>query len=378
MGPLADIRIVELAALGPAPFCAMMLSDMGADVLRIERKSQTSSETSKSETSLGFSPGSSDFMARGRRTLALDLKDAGDLEQLRQLLRYADVVMEGFRPGVVERLGIGPDVCLADNPRLIYARMTGWGQDGPMAHLPGHDINYLAMSGTLDMIGTSEEPVIPLNLLGDFGGGGMYLAFGIVCALHERMRSGRGQVVDAAIVDGVASLSTFIHGLEASGQWGAGRGTNVLDGGAPFYAIYRTSDGRYIAVGAIEPKFFANLIGKLGTTEIGLADQWKRQRWPDMRRNFQAIFSTRTRDEWQAIFEGSEACVSTVLTLQEAQNDPHNRARQVFVATGAQFQAAPAPRFSRSRPEIAKTRDETIAAAIEKWARSANAEGRGT
>jgi alpha-methylacyl-CoA racemase len=374
MGPLADIRIVELAALGPAPFCAMMLSDMGADVLRIERKS----ETSKTETSQGFSPGSFDFMARGRRTLALDLKDAGDLEKLRQLLRYADVVMEGFRPGVMERLGISPDVCLADNPRLIYARMTGWGQDGPMAHLPGHDINYLAMSGTLDMIGTSEAPVIPLNLLGDFGGGGMYLAFGIVCALHERMRSGRGQVVDAAIVDGVASLSTFIHGLQASGQCGGGRGDNLLDGGAPFYAIYQTSDGRHIAVGAIEHKFFANLIGKLGATEIGPADQWKRQRWPDMRHNFQAIFSTRTRDEWQAIFEGSEACVSPVLTLQEAQNDPHNRARQVFVAAGAQLQAGPAPRFSRSRPEIAKTRDETIAAAIEKWARLANAEGRGT
>ncbi|MDH7793948.1 MULTISPECIES: CaiB/BaiF CoA-transferase family protein [unclassified Beijerinckia] len=374
MGPLADIRVVELAALGPAPFCAMMLSDMGADVLRIARKS----ETSKSETSLGFSPGSSDFMARGRRTLALDLKDAVDLEQLRQLLRSADVVMEGFRPGVMERLGIGPDVCLAENPRLIYARMTGWGQEGPMAHLPGHDINYLAMSGTLDMMGTPKEPVFPLNLLGDFGGGGMYLAFGIVCALHERMRSGRGQVVDAAIVDGVASLSTFIHGLEASGQWGAGRGGNLLDGGAPFYAIYRTSDDRHLAVGAIEPKFFANLIGKLSIIDIAPADQWKREQWPDMHRCFQKIFSTRSRDEWQAIFDGSEACVSPVLTLQEAQSDPHNRARQVFVATGGQLQAAPAPRFSRSQPEIAEASDETIEAAIKKWARSANVEGRGT
>jgi len=359
MGPLANIRVIELVGLGPAPFCAMMLSDMGADVVCIERKS---------DTPLDFLSDADGFMARGRHKIALDLKDAKDQAHLRELLHHADVLMEGFRPGVMERLGLGPDVCLAANPRLIYARMTGWGQEGPMARQPGHDINYLALSGTLDMIGDARSPVIPLNLLGDFGGGGMYLAFGIVCALLERTRSGQGQVVDAAIVDGVASLSIFIHGVMAAGQWQAPRGGNVLDGGAPFYTLYETSDHRHIAVGAIEGKFFANLLTKLNVSEISPSDQWKRAGWPDMRRRFRSIFATRTRYEWQTVFEGSEACVSPVLTLEEAQNDPHNVARKLFANVGSHLEAAPAPRFSRTAPKIQETLEDTLDAVLARWA----------
>lgn len=359
MGPLANLRVIELGGLGPAPFSAMMLADMGADVVCVERKS---------DTPLDFLSDTDGFMARGRRRIVLDLKDTKDQAHLRALLHHADVLMEGFRPGVMERLGFGPDVCLATNPRLIYARMTGWGQDGPMARQPGHDINYLALSGTLDMIGDAQRPVIPLNLLGDFGGGGMYLAFGIVCALLERTRSGKGQVIDAAIVDGVASLSIFIHGLMAAGQWQAPRGGNILDGGAPFYALYETADHRHMAVGAIESKFFANLLAKLNLSEISLSDQWERAGWPDMRRRFQSIFATRARDEWQKVFEGSEACVSPVLTLEEAQNDPHNIARKLFATVGSHLEVAPAPRFSRTVPKIKEASDDTIEAVLARWA----------
>lgn len=353
MGPLNGIRIVEIASLGPGPFCAMMLADMGAEVLRIERKDSGGSALKRNPRF--------NVLNRGRVTLALDIKDVDDRTILGKLIARADGLLEGFRPGVMERLGYGPDDCQAMNPRLVYGRMTGWGQEGPMAETAGHDINYLALSGTLSMIGTRQEPVIPLNLLGDFGGGGLYLAFGIVCALLEAKTSRQGQVVDAAMIDGVASLSTFIHGLRAAGQWRDERQANFVDGGAPFYAIYETADQRHMAVGAIEKKFFAEFLTGLGTKQFSADDQWNRELWPDMKAHFTETFAQQSRDAWCFVFDGKDACVTPVLTADEAMEHAHLKQRSTFMEKNDVMQPAPAPRLSRTPGAIRPMRKADLA-----------------
>jgi alpha-methylacyl-CoA racemase len=337
MGPLRGMRVIELASLAPAPFGCMVLADLGADVIRVDRVSQA-----------GQGP-PVDPLQRSRRSIGLNLKDPGGLDVLLRLADGADVLVEGFRPGVSERLGFGPDVCLQRNPALVYARMTGWGQDGPLAPTAGHDIDYIAISGALDPIGRAgERPVPPLNLIGDFGGGGMLLAVGILAALFERVSSGRGQVVDAAMVDGSALLTTFIHGLRATGSWHNGRGGNLLDGGAPFYDTYQTADGRYVAVGALEPQFYAELLTRLGLDGEDLPAQLDRAGWPVLRARFTEVFGKRTRDEWAEVFAGSDACAVPVLEMGEAPAHPHNAARQVFGEVGGVRQPMPAPRFGRT------------------------------
>jgi alpha-methylacyl-CoA racemase len=339
MGPLDGVRVIEIASLAPAPFGCMILSDLGADVLRVDRAD-------------ACGPGAvapADPLSRGRRSIGINLKDAAGISLLLDLTESADVLVEGFRPGVAERLGFGPQECTARNPRLVYARMTGWGQDGPLAAFAGHDIDYIAVAGALDPIGRAgERPVPPLNLLGDFGGGGMLLALGVLAALVERDKSGLGQVVDAAMVDGSALLTAFIHGLRAAGRWQDSRGTNLLDGGAPFYDTYATADGRYIAVGALEPKFYAELLAGLGLSDAGLPPQYDTSGWPVLRERFTAAFLQHSRDEWDAVFTGSDACVSPVLGPGEAAFHPHNAARGVFVDVGGLVQPAPAPRFGRT------------------------------
>ncbi len=340
MGPLSGIKIVEIAGIGPGPFCAMMLADMGADVLRVDRPGGHG---------VALDP-ARDLLNRGRRSVAVDLKhDAGPGVVLR-LVDYADVLIEGFRPGVAERLGIGPEVCLERNPGLVYGRMTGWGQDGPLARTAGHDIDYIALAGALHPIGRGgERPVPPLNLVGDFGGGAMFLAFGIAAALVERERSGRGQVVDAAMVDGAAVLTTMFHGMLASGAWSSEeRGANLLDTGAPFYEVYETADGGYIAVGAIEPQFYAELLERTGLAGEDLPHQHDRAAWPEMKERFAALFRSRTREDWVAAFEGSDACFAPVLSLAEAPQHPHNKQRGTFTEVAGVVQPAPAPRLSRT------------------------------
>ena len=336
-GPLQGVRVVEIASLAPAPFGCMILSDLGAEVIRVDRVGRAR----------GLSP--ADPLRRGRRSVGLNLKDPAALGALLRLAESADVLVEGFRPGVAERLGFGPDVCLERNPRLIFARMTGWGQDGPLAQAAGHDIDYIAVSGALALIGRAgERPVPPLNLVGDFGGGGMLLAIGVLAALVERAGSGRGQVIDAAMVDGSALLTSFLYGMRAAGMWHDERGTNLLDGGAPFYDTYETADGRYVAVGAIEPQFYAELLRRLGIEGEDLPAQLDTTGWPILRSRLTGVFKQRTRDEWAAVFEGSDACVSPVLTLGEAPRHPHNLARGTFTEVGGLVQPAPAPRFGRT------------------------------
>jgi alpha-methylacyl-CoA racemase len=339
MGPLDGVRVIEIASLAPAPFGCMILSDLGADVLRVERAERCG-------------PGAhvpSDPLVRGRRSIGLNLKDPAAIELLLRLVEDADVIVEGFRPGVAERLGFGPDVCAERNPRLIFARMTGWGQDGPLAPTAGHDIDYIAISGALGPIGRAgERPVPPLNLVGDFGGGGMLMALGILAALVERATSGAGQVVDAAMVDGSALLTSFIYGMLGSGAWQDKRGSNLLDGGAPFYDTYVTADGGSVAVGALEPQFYAALLAGLGLADAGLPSQHDRARWPELRERFAAAFVSRSRDEWAEVFAGTDACVSPVLTLAEAPVHPHAVARNAFVDVGGVVQPAPAPRFGRT------------------------------
>jgi len=345
MGPLGGVKIVEVAGIGPGPFAGMMLSDMGAEVLRIDR----------AQSVRGGTPSSSplDPLARGRRSVALDLKHPEGLETLLRIVDGADGLIEGFRPGVMERLGAGPEVCLARNPQLVYGRMTGWGQEGPIAHAAGHDINYIALAGALDPIGTKGgKPLAPLNLVGDFGGGGMFLAFGMACALFEARGSGQGQIVDAAMVDGAATLMAFIRGLQAMGAWREERGTNLLDGGAHFYDTYETADGRYISIGSIEPQFYAELLEKTGLAGESLPGQMARDDWPEMKQRFEALFKTKTRDEWCEIMEGSDICFAPVLSLSEAPEHPHNVHRSSFVEVGGQKQPAPAPRFSRTAPAV--------------------------
>ena len=335
-GPLAGVRVVELASLAPAPFGCMILADLGADVVLVERPGG------------GSSPATAP-LRRGRRTVTLDLKAQAGVADLLSLAARADVLVEGFRPGVAERLGFGPATIEKINPRLVYARMTGWGQHGPLAQRAGHDIDYIAVAGALEPIGRpGERPHAPVNLLGDFGGGGMLLAVGVLAALLERERSGRGQVVDAAMVDGSALLTTFLHGMIADGRWRHPRGENMLDGGAPFYDTYRTADGSFVAVGALEPAFYRALLDGLGLDPAALPSPADRSRWPELRERFAAAFRTRTRDDWTLIFAGTDACVAPVLSPAEAPGHPHNVARDAFVPVDGMLQPAPAPRFART------------------------------
>jgi alpha-methylacyl-CoA racemase len=337
MGPLSGIRVLEFEAIGPAPFAGMLLADMGADVLVVDRPESSDLGLTRERWY--------DVMMRGKRSVMLDLKSGKDIAL--ELIARADVLIEGFRPGVMERLGLGPDVALARNSRLVYGRMTGWGQDGPLAPRAGHDINYIALAGVLNAFGRQgEPPVPPLNLVGDFGGGGMLLGFGVACALLEARRSGEGQVVDAAMVDGASLLAVMFSGFLASKNWSEERGTNILDSGAPWYDVYETRDGKYVAIGAIEAKFYAQLIDKLGLE--GLPAQHDRKRWPELRELFKTCFKEKTRDEWCAVFEGSDACFAPVLSFSEARGHPHARHRNSFLRDNHIPQPAPAPRFSRT------------------------------
>jgi alpha-methylacyl-CoA racemase len=344
MGPLAALKVVEIAGIGPAPFCGMVLADLGADVVRIDRAANVTGNY------LGMP--SQDLLNRGRRSIGVDLKNPEGVEVVLDLVAQADVLIEGFRPGVAERLGIGPDACQARNPRLVYGRMTGWGQQGPYAPAAGHDINYIALAGALDPIGRQDQPPTPpINLLGDFGGGGMLLAVGVLAAVVEAQRSGRGQVVDAAMVDGSALLMTMVHSFRSMGMWQDQRGTNMLDTGAHFYDVYETADGRYLSVGAIEPQFYDALLQGLGLAGEELPWQHDRSQWPALKERFAAIFKTRTCDEWCEVFDGTDACVAPVLTIPEAVAHPHNVARATFVEVAGVPQPAPAPRFDRTAPE---------------------------
>jgi alpha-methylacyl-CoA racemase len=337
-GPLAGIRIVELSGLGPAPYASMLLAELGADVLRIDRPGARSFAVRPED----------DVLNRSRPCAAVDLKTPGGRDVLLRLVEDADVLVEGLRPGVLERLGVGPDECLARNPRLVFARMTGWGQSGPLADRAGHDINYLGLTGALHAIGPADKPVPPLNIGADFGGGSMFLVVGILAALLERAGSGRGQVVDAAMVDGASSLITMVYGLLGAGVWQDRRAANLLDGGAPFYDTYPCADGRHVAVGALEPQFYAELLAGLGLTGELPGGQHDVALWPEHRRRIGAALAARTRDEWTAVFEGTDACVTPVLGLTEAPEHPHLAARGTFVDQDGRPQPAPAPRFSRT------------------------------
>ncbi|ROO87855.1 alpha-methylacyl-CoA racemase [Actinocorallia herbida] len=343
-GPLTGLRVVELAGIGPAPFAAMMLGDLGANVIRIDRPGGHAGNPV---------PPKLDLLNRNRRSIELDLKNPADLDVARTLLTSADVLIEGYRPGVAERLGLGPEDCHAVNPRLVYARMTGWGQTGPLADRAGHDINYISRVGALEPIGPREgTPVIPLNIVGDFGGGGMLLAFGLLAAVHHATRTGEGQVVDAAITDGTALLTTMLHTWRAAGLWIDRRAANMLDGGAHFYNVYATADGRFLSVGAIEPRFYRAFLNGLG---VPFESDWITSHddaglWPAMRSRISEIIQCRTLEEWLAIFEGTDACVSPVLTPAEALTDAHNRARATFIDVDGVPQPAPAPRFDRTPP----------------------------
>lgn len=345
MGPLHGVKIVELAGLGPAPFCGMLLADMGADVIRIDR-------ISGGNVPVAIDP-KRDILNRGRRSIAMDLKKPEAIDALLGLVERADIFIEGFRPGVTERMGVGPDVCLARNPRLVYGRMTGWGQTGPLAHTAGHDINYIALSGALHLIGRKgDKPLPPLNLVGDMGGGGLFLAFGLMCALVEARASGKGQVVDAAMVDGAALQLSGILAMRAMGHWRDERGTNLGDTGAHFYEVYETSDGGYMAVGAIEPQFYAALSKGAALDPELFGRQMDTKRWETLKAELAKVFRTKTRAEWEAIFDGTDACVTPVLSLPEVANHPHHRARGAFV-DGDVLQPAPGPRLSRTPGAIA-------------------------
>ena len=343
MGPLAGLRVVELQGIGPGPFCGMMLADMGAEIIRVDRSA-----------AVGSGARTADVLARGRKSIAVDLKNPQGVETVLKLVETADVLLEGFRPGVTERLGLGPDVCLERNPKLVYGRMTGWGQTGTMAHAAGHDINYISLSGVLHAIGEAgSRPTPPLNLVGDFGGGGMLLAFGIVAALYERGVSGKGQVIDAAMTDGSALLANSIFGLMGQGVWNHNRGSNLLAGGAHFYGTYETKDARFVSIGSIEPQFYALLLEKTGLDQDPeLAKQMSRDDWPKLREKLAAVLATKTRDEWDEIMLGTDICYAPILNFDEAVAHPHNQARNTFVASADIVQAAPAPRFSRTEPEL--------------------------
>ena len=341
MGPLTGIKVIEMAAIGPVPFCAMMLSDMGAEVIRIDRLSQKGSGSS------------ANVLYRGRKSVAFDLKNSIALDSTLRLSDQADVILEGFRPGVMERLGLGPEVCLERNPKLIYGRMTGWGQSGPLSHAAGHDINYISIAGALGSMGYADRPPAPpLNLIGDFGGGAMYLLAGILAAIVERNSSGKGQVVDAAMTDGTASLLSPFYGLMAMGMWSTERYSNRLDGGAFYYGSYECSDGKYISLGSLEPQFYALLLEKCGITDETFKEQSDQKAWPIKREKMEALFKTKTQQEWCGILEGTDVCFAPVLNLKEAPDHPHNKTRQTFVKVQGVTQPAPAPRFSRTQGKI--------------------------
>ncbi len=345
MGVLSGYKIVEFAGIGPAPMCAMLLSDMGAEVLRIDR-AEDANLGIPTEAKYGV-------LNRGRRSVAIDLKKKEGAEVALKLIEKADALIEGFRPKVMERLGLGPDVCLARNPKLVFGRMTGWGQDGPLAHAAGHDINYIALTGALHSIGRKgEAPVPPLNLVGDFGGGGVYLALGVVAGILEAQKSGKGQVIDVAMTDGASSLMAAIYGLRAAGRWSDERGENILDTGSHYYDVYETSDKKYISIGSIEPKFYADLLRLSGLQHEELPRQQDRQAWPALKERVAKIFKTKTREEWCTIMEGSDVCFAPVLNMQEAPNHPHNRERGTFVEIDGVIQPAPAPRFARTPSAI--------------------------
>ena len=342
-GPLTGYKIIEIAGIGPGPFAAMMLSDMGAEVIRVERV-QAVRDTQSSNANW-------DVMQRGRKNVAIDLKHADGVEALLQLVEKADAMIEGFRPGVMERLGVGPDVCLARNKKLVFGRMTGWGQDGPYANAAGHDINYIALAGALAHFGRAgEAPVPPLNMVGDFGGGGMLLAYGVVCALLEAQRSGAGQVVDAAMVDGSAILMSMFWGFKNIGLHDENaRGTNMLDSGAHFYDVYKCSDGKFVSIGSIEPQFYAQLLQLTGlASDAEFVNQQDRTMWPKLKQRLTEVFATKTQAEWCKIMEGTDVCFAPVLTMSEAAKHPHNVARKTFIEIAGTTQPAPAPRFSRT------------------------------
>lgn len=339
-GPLSGIKVVEFAGIGPGPFCGMLLSDMGADVVRIDRKG-------------GFGGSKFDITARGRRSIAMDLKKPEAVEACLKLIEEADMLQEGFRPGVMERLGLGPDVCFKRNPKLVYGRMTGWGQTGPMAKAAGHDLNYISLTGAAHAIGRpGEKPVPPLNLVGDFGGGALYLALGMVSALNHAQRTGEGQVIDAAMTDGATSLMAMFYGFTGSGMWEDTHGTNMLDGGAHFYDTYETSDGKWVSIGSIEPQFYALLREKMGLEDSYWDDQMNREKWPEMTEKLAVIFKTKTRDEWCEIMEGTDICFAPILSIKETIDHPHNKARETVVEIDGVVQPNIAPRFAGTPSEI--------------------------
>ncbi|MCC3306487.1 CaiB/BaiF CoA transferase family protein [Sneathiella sp. HT1-7] len=345
MGPLAGYKIVEMGGIGPGPMCAMLLADLGADIVRIDRLS---------DPGLGSMPSSrNSLLMRSRRSIAVDTKSEAGREVVLKLIEQADGLIEGFRPGVMERMGLGPDDALKRNPKLVYGRMTGWGQDGPMAQAAGHDINYIALSGVLHAIGRKNEaPVPPLNLVGDFGGGALYLALGLVCGILEAQKSGKGQVVDTAMVDGAASLMTMFYGLMAAGNWKDERGVNILDTGTHYYDVYETSDGKHISLGSIEKKFYEELLERTGLDKEDLPPQMDPKSWPVIKARLTEVFKTKTRDEWDEIMLGTDVCYAPVLSIVEATQHPHNIHRKTFVEYDGIVQPAPAPRFSRTEPAI--------------------------
>ena len=345
MGPLKGYTIIEIAGLGPGPFAAMSLADMGANVIRVERP-QGGLFAAQQDTRL-------DLLNRNKRCIGLDLKTAEGVATALALIEQADALLEGNRPGVMERLGLGPDVCLQRNPKLIYGRMTGWGQDGPLAGEVGHDLNYVALGGALHAMGRAgEKPAIPLNLVGDFGGGGLMLAYGIVCALLEASKSGKGQVVDTAMIDGVATLMTSTFAANQVGFWSDQRGTNVLDSGSHFYEVYETADGKYITIAAVEPQFYAALLNKLGDAVAGMENQWDMDNWPQLKSQLEKVFKRKTRDEWDDIFDGVDVCYAPVLSMGEVRQHPHHQARDTFLEEDGVWQPAPAPRFSRTTARL--------------------------
>jgi alpha-methylacyl-CoA racemase len=338
-GPLSGLKVLEFAGIGPGPFCGMLLSDLGADVVRVDRKGSGRSSPA-------------DITARGRRSVALDLKQPAAVEACLKLMESADAVFEGFRPGVMERLGLGPEVALSRNPKLVYGRMTGWGQTGPYAKAAGHDMNYIAITGALHAIGTDEKPVPPLNLVGDFGGGALYLAFGLLAGVISARETGKGQVIDCAMSDGAASLMAMFYGFKAMGIWKDERRSNLLDGGAHFYDTYQCSDGKWVSIGSIEPQFYALLLEKTGITDPQFANQMSRDEWPALREKLAAVIATKTQSEWCKLMDATDVCFAPVLTLDEAPHHPHNAARKTFVDIAGVTQPAPAPRFSGTPGEI--------------------------
>ncbi len=357
-GPLTGVKIVEFAGIGPGPFCGMLFADMGADVVRIDRKG-------------GRGGSKFDISSRGKRSVAFDLKNPDAIEAVLKLLEGADALIEGFRPGVMERLGLGPDVVQKRNPKLVYGRMTGWGQTGPLAQAAGHDLNYISITGAVGSMGKpGEKPPIPLNLVGDFGGGALYLAMGVCAALVEAGRSGKGQVIDVAMSDGAASLMTMFYGFRASGMWSEKRYDNMLDGGAHFYDTYETSDGKYVGIGSIEPQFYALLREKAGLTDPEFDHQHDKAKWPSLKAKLAAVIKTKTRDEWDALMLGTDVCYAPILSLDEAPKHPHNAARETFLTIDGVVQPAPAPRFSRTVSKVGGPAPEVGAdneAALKDW-----------